>query len=108
MASGTMACPLAIRTGNVTYIAGKCDSFTVMEVFRSGSVCFFKIANGSFTAAQNETFAILPEGFRPVSEVDYLDSYNKIRIHISSTGDMWSNSTLSNTILRGSISYITA
>lgn len=108
MVSSQFNNPSAIQSGSVTYVPGKSTN-AVISLVKSGNVCSLTISNGSFTASAGETFAVIPEGFRPGPNytVDYLDSYNKNRIQISPNGEISCQTALSNTVVRGSVTYIT-
>jgi hypothetical protein len=55
--------------------------------YRWGKICMLSILNGADTATPADTtLATLPQGYRPIEQAEFVDSYGKIRMRITDTG----------------------
>ena len=58
------------------------------------------------SANVNDVIANIPSGYRPAFEYNFIDTYSKKKFVISSNGDIIAKDTMSNSIIRGSFTYI--
>ena len=76
--------------------------------YKFGRVAYVKILDGTFTVSEGGTIGTLPAVCKPISSADFIDAYSKKRIQIDMNGNIVSVEALNNTILRGTVLYITA
>lgn len=90
---------------NVTYItisAGRIKGWC----YKVGKICMLTITDGtSETTAANTVLFTLPQGYRPVYQVEFVDTYGKIRMRISENGQI-TNVEQSTTFIRGACVFI--
>lgn len=87
--------PHQVSTGNAYIIAWK-----------SGCVASISFKN-SATAGAGEAFATFPDELKPNDIVEFKDSYSGKRIQIATNGDVSCTEALSNTAIRGTLTYVT-
>ncbi len=104
MANGKIANGYAKSSASVTSGAGTAISVVFNKI---GRVCSMRIINGSFTGNAFETLITIPQGFEPLDNVDYLESYGGKRV-ILNGNTLYCAENLSSTPLRGSATYISA
>lgn len=74
---------------------------------RSGNVAEIRIVNGNFSnTGAGTSFYSLPSNLLPTIGVDQRDSYSNKRIKIETDGTIVCTESISNTIIRGSFTYI--
>lgn len=90
---------------NVTYITisvGRIKGWC----YKVGKICMLTITDGtSETTASNTVLYTLPQGYRPVYQVEFVDTYGKIRMRISENGQI-TNVEQSTTFIRGTCVFI--
>ena len=82
------------------------DSVAGARCYKMGRVVYLIFDKNSVTADADETIATIPEGFRPIYSITVLDSLNKIRLSIASTGNIKAAEPISNKNIRGGVTYI--
>ncbi|HAB93357.1 MAG TPA: hypothetical protein DCF49_01105 [Lachnospiraceae bacterium] len=90
---------------NVIYItisAGRIKGWC----YKVGKICMLTITDGtSETTTANTVLFTLPQGYRPVYQVEFVDTYGKIRMRISENGQI-TNVEQSTTFIRGTCVFI--
>ena len=90
---------------NVTYItisAGRIKGWC----YKVGKICMLTITDGtSETTTANTVLFTLPQGYRPIYQVEFVDTYGKIRMRISENGQI-TNVEQSTTFIRGTCVFI--
>ena len=78
----------------------------VCTCYKWERICMLSILSGDDgTTAANTVLATLPKGYRPLSQVEFVDSYGKIRIRITDNGQI-TNIEQSTTFIRGTCVFI--
>ena len=74
--------------------------------YRVGRICMLTINNGADgVSAANTILATLPQGFRPIYQAEFVDTYGKIRMRITDDGNI-ANVEQANTFIRGTCVFI--
>lgn len=99
--------PLSVSEDSeiITTGAGTSIAINVKKVGRMVSIRF---GNGSYTASADATLFTISAKFCPIMTIDFLETYGKKRIFIAEDGKVTCNEALSNTPIRGTITYISA
>ena len=108
MSDGVTSVEDALSTLTTTTVTTGAGAGILIYLAKIGHVCTIRLADGTYTAAANNTLVTLPEGFRPLYDVDVLDTFGRKRIFCNPQGVIVCNEALNNTSLRGSFTYITA
>lgn len=77
-----------------------------VTVSKANHVCMLSFADGSYTCAAGATLFTLADGYKPIAKADFKDTYSGKRIVIDIDGGIYPRDALSNTILRGSCTWI--
>ena len=90
---------------NVSYIGISTTRITGW-CYKVGKICMLTIVNGTAgTTDANTILFTLPQGYRPVAQTEFVDSYGKIRMRITDSGQI-SNVEQSTTFIRGTCVFI--
>ena len=93
---------------NSTTIATGLGEDIDLHLKKSGKVVMMLFNDGTFTNyAINKTIFTIPEGYRPIDVVDFVDTYSGKRLLILQDGRVEPKDILTAVILRGTITYLT-
>lgn len=86
---------------NTTYVKG--------YVYKTGRVVYLTITDGSGSSHSADTvLTTLPSEYRPINTADFLSTYSKTRVKINTNGDIVTSEAVTNSYIRGSVTYISA
>ncbi len=77
-----------------------------VQFVRKGNLVAMRLKDGRYTAAAGATLFTIPAAFRPALYLDFIDTYSSKRIQSDANGNVLTVSSVSDSPLRGSISYI--
>ena len=86
------------------------NSTLTISLTRIGNIVIGDINTGTVTCSAGEVIANFPDGFKPLSKYDFIDTYSRKRFQVNELNGAYSLisiEALSNTIIRGSFVYFT-